>query len=182
MKCAIINLIRSVLITLQYINKVFLTSGENITINGLEPSPKQLNSLLTSSTPEGISIEEHEPFNSKLWEKAKLLARQEEDLIEDIATLRRTVPSAATSGLKRDYKDMMEGDEAELRRRMEVLKEQEGKGAELELGPLERQADVETSWKNGVNGLGRLRRTMPEMVAKKERAERAEEYIRTSVK
>lgn len=69
-----------------------------------------------------------------------------------------------------------------MRRRGDGIKEQEGISAALEIGPLERQADVETAWKNGIDGLGRLRKTMPEMVAKKERAERAEEYVRTSGK
>lgn len=89
------------------------------------------------------------------------------------------MPSIAATGLKRGYKEVTEADEAEVRRRGDEIVKQEGMGADLGVGQLERQADVEAAWKNGVDGLGRLRRTMPEMVAKKERAERAEDYVRT---
>lgn len=115
-------------------------------------------------------------------EKAKDWARQEEDLIEEIAALRRTVPGVAATGLKQAYREVTEADEAEVRMRGDGVKEQEGLMADMGVGQLERQADVEAAWKNGVDGLGRLRRTMPEMVAKKERAERAEDYVRTSLK
>jgi len=166
----------------EYITKVFVTSGENLTINGLDPSPELLKSMLTSSTAEGRSIEEHEPFNAKLWEKAKDWARQEEDLIEEIAMLRRTIPSISVDGLKKSYKQGMESDETEILRREEVIKNRDAGTAEMMVGRLERQADVEANWKKGVDGLGRLRRTLPEMVAKKERADRAEDYVRTSVR
>ena len=46
-----------------------------------------IKSMLTTSDMTR-SIEQHEPFNPKLWERAKELARQEEDLIEEIAALR----------------------------------------------------------------------------------------------
>jgi len=166
----------------EYITKVFVTSGENLTINGLDPSPELLKSMLTSSTAEGRSIEEHEPFNAKLWERAKDWARQEEDLIEEIAMLRRTIPSISVDGLKKSYKQGMESDETEILRREEVIKNRDAGTAEMMVGRLERQADVEANWKKGVDGLGRLRRTLPEMVAKKERADRAEDYVRTSVR
>jgi kinetochor protein Mis14/NSL1 len=42
---------------------------------------------------------------------------------------------------------------------------------------LERQEDVEKNWQRGVEGWGRLRGSMPEMVARKERAERAEKHV-----
>jgi kinetochor protein Mis14/NSL1 len=138
--------------------------------------------MLTSAATEGRSIEEHEPFNPKLWEKAKDLARQEEDLIEEIAALRRKMPGVAVEGLKRSYKEGTEKDEADLRWRADAVKEREAGEAELGVREMERQAEVEGNWKKGVNGLGRLKRTMPEMVAKKERAERAEEYVLTSGK
>jgi kinetochor protein Mis14/NSL1 len=146
----------------------------------MEPSSELLNSLLTSSAAEGRSIEEHEPFNPKLWERAKELARQEEDLIEEIAALRRKMPGVAVEGLKKNYKDGMEDDEVELRTRAEGVREREGNGAELGVRELQRQAEVERNWNKAIDGLGRLRRTMPEMVAKKERAERAERYVLTA--
>ena len=133
--------------------------------------------MLSSTATESRSIEEHEPFNPKLWERAKGLASQEEDLIEEIAALRRKIPGVAVEGLKKEYKEGTEKDEAELSWRAGAVKEREAGGAELGVRELERQREVEGNWKKGVDGLGRLKRSMPEMVAKKERAERAEEYV-----
>jgi kinetochor protein Mis14/NSL1 len=122
------------------------------------------------------SIEEYEPFNPKLWERAKELARQEEDLIEEIAALRRKMPGVAVEGVKNAFKEGMEGDEKVLRERLEGVRKRES-GSGLGVGKMERQEEVERGWEKGVQGLGRLKRTMPEMVAKKERADRAEEYV-----
>lgn len=159
----------------QYINNVFHTSSENITINGMNPSPDLLSSLLTStSTSPILEIEEHEPFNTKLFERAKELARQEEDLIEEIAALRRTVPAKVAENVKREYKEGLEGDEIVLGRLEEM---RERGAADLGVGGLERQGDVEAAWVRGVKGLEGLMRTMPETVARKERAEKAEAYV-----
>jgi kinetochor protein Mis14/NSL1 len=144
-----------------------------MTINGLEPSEELINNILVNSTsPSHHEIEEHEPFNTRLFEKAKELARQEEELIEEIAVLRRKVPGSVTENTRRMYKDGVEGDEEEFRRRDELVKEQGG--ARMSLGALERQEGVENNWEKGIKGLERLMKTMPEMVARKERAERAE--------
>ncbi|KAH7382820.1 hypothetical protein BKA64DRAFT_760880 [Cadophora sp. MPI-SDFR-AT-0126] len=159
----------------EYINNVFRTSSENITINGMDPSPDLLNSILSSkSTNPVLEIEEHEPFNTKLFDHAKDLARQEEDLIEEIAALRRKVPAKVAENVKREYKEAVERDEAVLG----TLEEQMEKGyADLGVGRLERQEEVERGWDRGVKGLEGLMRTMPETVARKERAEKAEAHI-----
>ena len=123
-----------------------------------------------------MEIEEHEPFNTKLFEKAKDLARQEEDLIEEIAALRRKMPGVVVEGVKRDYKEGVEGDEEVLRRveDRDVVKE---KGDVVGIGKLLRQNSVEERWQKGIKGLEGLMRSMPEMVARKERAEKAENYV-----
>jgi kinetochor protein Mis14/NSL1 len=123
-----------------------------------------------------LEIEEHEPFNTKLFEKAKDLARQEEDLIEEIAALRRKMPGVVVEGVKRDYKEGVEGDEEVLRRveDRDVVKE---KGDVVGIGKLQRQDNVEERWQKGIKGLEGLMRSMPEMVARKERAEKAENYV-----
>jgi kinetochor protein Mis14/NSL1 len=120
------------------------------------------------------SIEEHEPFNTKLFDRAKDLSRREEDLIEEIAALRRKIPGVAVENAKSAYQAGLESDETVLRGWEESVREQ---GAELGVGMLERQEAVEGNWVKGVQGLERLKRTMPESVAKKERAERAENYV-----
>ncbi|CZS98357.1 uncharacterized protein RAG0_07136 [Rhynchosporium agropyri] len=164
----------------EYINNVFLTSSENITINGMNPSPDLLSSILSFSTHSPIlEIQEHEPLNTKLFERAKDLARQEEDLIEEIAALRRKVPSAVAEKVKREYKEGVEADEEVL----DSLEEQRESGyVDFGIGVLERQEETERAWERGVKGLEGLMRTLPEMVARKERAEKAEAYIRTGGK
>jgi kinetochor protein Mis14/NSL1 len=157
----------------KYIKDVLHKTAANITINGLEPSEELINNILMNSTsPSHHEIEEHEPFNTRLFEKAKERAREEEELIEEIATLRRKIPHSVAETAKRIYKEGVEGDEEQLRRRAELAKEQEW--AQMGLGSLERQEVVEASWNQGIKGLERLMKTMPEMVARKERAEMAE--------
>ena len=76
--------------------------------------------------------------------------------------------------MKREYKEGLESDEAVLGR----LEEQAEKGyADLGVGRLERQEEVERGWDRGVKGLEGLMRTMPETVARKERAEKAEAHV-----
>jgi len=156
-----------------YINDVFHRTAANMTINGLEPSRELIDNILVNSTsPLHHEIEEHEPFNTKMFERAKELARQEEELIEEIAALRRKIPVVVMENARRVYKEGMEEDEEQLKRREELLKET--RSAQMGLIALERQEAVEKNWENGIKGLERLMKTMPETVAKKERAERAE--------
>ncbi|CZR57480.1 uncharacterized protein PAC_07369 [Phialocephala subalpina] len=161
-----------------YITQVFTTASENLTINGLNPSPTLLSQILSSSPMnQQKEIEEHEPFNTRLFERAKDLARQEEDLIEEIAALRRTIPGVVTGNVKREYREGIEGDE----RILEAVEERVVRGergvADLGIERLERQEQVEASWGRGVKGLEGLMKRLPEVGARKERAERAEEYV-----
>lgn len=128
-----------------------------------------------SSAP--VSIEEHEPFNPKLWERAKDLARQEEDLIEEIAALRRKRPALAVANAKEAWTKEGEDDEKALGEALEIARHRDAEMAGLGVGALERQEDVEAAWKRGVTGLEGLKGSLPEFVAKAERARRAEEYV-----
>lgn len=120
------------------------------------------------------SIEEHEPFNALLWERAKEQARQEEDLIEEIASLRRKMPGVAIENHKAAFKGGMERDEKSLAMAFEGVNRRDG---EVGIGALERQREVEEAWRRGVGGLEGLKGTLPEYVAKAERAGRAEAYV-----
>jgi len=163
----------------EYIVKVFQTTCENISINGLAPSPALISSsFANSASTNATSIEEHEPLNSKLFSRAKDLARQEEDLVEEIAALRRTMPAVTVEEARGAYKKGMEADEDRLARELERIQAEEGtQRADLRVRELERQEAVEGSWDKGVRGLEKLKRAMPETVAKKERAARAEQYV-----
>jgi kinetochor protein Mis14/NSL1 len=131
-----------------------------------------LKAILNNRTDSTRSIEEHEPFNTKLFAKAKDLATKEEELIEEIAKLRRETPGNVVEGYKGRYKEVAEGDEMVLGGLGEGHR-----GEGVRLGPLERQDKIEKSWEGGVGGLERMVKTLPETVAKKERAERVEGYV-----
>lgn len=168
---------------------VFRSTVPNLSINGLPPSPTMVASMLTSSSYHSTSvIEEHEPFDSRLWDKAKDYARQEEDLIEEIAALRRKMPGVAVEGAKKAYRDGMEADETTLKNWTERMIEQDGVNSRkdgtgvLGVGELERLGEVERTWTRGVSGLEGLQRTLPEVVAKGDRAKRAEDYVLTREK
>jgi len=96
-------------------------------------------------------------------------------LIEEIASLRRKTPRVVTENYKKGYKEGVDGDEAALKR----LEKAVAGGRETEMGiwRLERQEVMEGNWNKGVKGLESLMKTMPETVARKERAERAEAYV-----
>ena len=124
-----------------------------------------------------MTIEEHEPFNPKLWERAKELARQEEDLIEEIASLRRNVPGVAVESVREAFKGGLEDDERILAGALEGVKSRDVETEGMRVGTLERQDDVEAAWRRGVKGLEGLKGSLPEFVAKAERAGRAEAYV-----
>ncbi|KAG9237859.1 hypothetical protein BJ875DRAFT_114193 [Amylocarpus encephaloides] len=165
-----------------YVNKVFQLIGPNITINGLSPDRQLIKSTLSSTTSSSSGvIEEHEPFNHKLFEKAKDNARQEEDLIEEIAALRRKVPTAVVEKTKKKFKDETEADDEALGVVVGRMEEAESEarigGTVLGVGSLERQEGVERNWSGGVKGLERVMDTLPEVVARCQRAGKAEEYV-----
>ncbi|KAM3070103.1 hypothetical protein ACMFMG_003863 [Clarireedia jacksonii] len=164
----------------RYISQTFHTASLNISINGLPPSPEFLDSALGNGDVDMVEEkEEHEPFDAGLWEKAKALAIREEELVEQVAALRRAVPGVV---VKREagWKEMVEGEEKAVEEEIEeVSKEEEERGVSLGKGEKwERQGSVRRDWGRGVQGLEGLMRGLPEVGARKERAVRAEEYVK----
>jgi kinetochor protein Mis14/NSL1 len=164
----------------KYIAQTFHTASPNISINGLPPSPDFLDSALGNGDVDMVEEkEEHEPFDAGLWEKAKALAIREEELVEQVAALRRGVPAVV---VKREvgWKEVVEGEEKAVEEKIEeVGKEEEESGVSLGKGESwERQGSVRRDWGRGVQGLEGLMRGLPEVGARKERAVRAEEYIK----
>jgi len=151
----------------QYISDVFVASS------GMDVDAETVKGMLEGGDGTVREVEEWEAFDVRKWERAKELARMEEDLVEEIAALRKGVPTSVVESVKSNYKSGVEGDEAELARRDAVREED----VDIGVRELERQEQTEKGWKRGVEGLGRLKRTMPEMVAKAERAREAERYV-----
>ncbi|CCU75718.1 Mis14 domain protein [Blumeria hordei DH14] len=160
-----------------YITKVLESVSANIAINGLDPSPSLIHALLHSTTNKLRETEEHEPFDTRLLERAKDLARQEEDLVEEIAALRRLAPAQIFETVKSAYSQSLETDEQIIRNLEQHAETSEQRPINLGIQALERQEMVEGDWARSVQGLKILMHSIPEMVAKKERAEMVEEYV-----
>ncbi|KHJ31577.1 putative kinetochore protein [Erysiphe necator] len=170
----------------QYIKDVVKNISKNISINGLEPSESKVDAILdlkldamTTATTTASEIEEYEPFNTHLFQQAQKLAQEEEDLIEEIAMLRRTMPAKIVKSVKTEFKEGLEADEATL---TTALKEYVECSVDvtptiLNITALESQETMEKDWNKSVQVLGSLMRLIPEMVAKKVRTEEVEKYL-----
>ncbi|KAK7414996.1 hypothetical protein QQX98_006229 [Neonectria punicea] len=160
----------------EYINKTFAFASSNLSINGL---PVASDSFLADPAAGRTAPEpEYEPFDARKRRRVADLITQEEKLLEDVAALKRSVPAAvAASRAER----LVDG----LRRDDELLEARRARAAEaaaavqLNVRPLERQDGVEDGFRKAVEGLGRLKRDMPAVVAKMERARVAGEYVVT---
>jgi kinetochor protein Mis14/NSL1 len=130
-------------------------------------------------------------FDPRLRARVEELAREEEDLLRDIAALKKSVPGNAATAYSEAFRDSLKKDEEAL----EAAKEEEsaaaGGGAEtsrekenrgagtLNLDKLERQDDVQRAYSRAVEGLAKLKREMPAVVARMERARNAGSYVVT---
>jgi kinetochor protein Mis14/NSL1 len=159
----------------KYITTTYTTASENIVINGLPPSPTFLASLLDSSpTSTTHQSEEYEPLDGRLHSRAAELYRKEEDLLEEIAALKREVPLQAAANWREALKGGIEQDEEAFRNAERANDVQDMK---LNVGKRERQEEVERTWGRGIEGLGRLKREMPGTTARMERAKRVADYV-----
>ncbi len=138
-----------------------------------------LTSLLSSASDQSIqTTEEYEPLDSKLLSRAADLARQEEDLLIEIAGLRRDVPATVAQR----WRDVRQTDDEELKGFTNHLREEDHltqglPSLDLGLQKLERQEEVERTWKRGVDSLEKLKMEIPGTAARMERAKRAGEYV-----
>ncbi|KAI0007300.1 hypothetical protein F4779DRAFT_619746 [Xylariaceae sp. FL0662B] len=86
----------------EYITKTFTLASPNLSINGLPVDPSHFFSSSSSNTnttsgnpPEAEEI--YEPFDARKRARVEELTRDEEDLLRDIAALKRGVPAAAAA-------------------------------------------------------------------------------------
>ncbi|KAF5642676.1 hypothetical protein F52700_3103 [Fusarium sp. NRRL 52700] len=156
-----------------YIDKTFSLASPNLSINGLPVSP---GSFLSESNVEPDTV--YEPFDTRKRRRVADLITQEEKLLEDVAALKRSVPATTAEAQAEQLRDSLKRDDDMLEaRKQQIIAE----AAELDLNvqPLERQDGVEKGFRKAVEGLGRLKRDMPAVVAKMERARVAGEYVVT---
>lgn len=87
------------------------------------------------------------------------------------------MPKRAVDSAKKVYKEGIDEDDEALRDLIVQMKEAEEADQGIEMGDVDEEGFARGTWGNGIAGLERVKRTLPETVAKKERAERAENYV-----
>ncbi|KAH6606075.1 hypothetical protein Trco_005228 [Trichoderma cornu-damae] len=160
----------------EYINKTFSLASPNLTINGLPVSPE---SFIGTAAPTPNTV--YEPFDARKRRQVADLITQEEKLLEDVAALKRSVPAKAAADHAERIRAAMRQDEDDLRERVardaSAAADREAGVLTAGASRLQRQEGVEGGFKSAVQGLGRLKRDMPAVVAKMERARVAGEYV-----
>ncbi|KAK4664962.1 uncharacterized protein QC763_509230 [Podospora pseudopauciseta] len=165
-----------------YITRLFTLSLPSLSINGslsAPPSPK----TLFSSDPQdhhNPQTDHYEPFDPRKRDRIESLVSQEEDLLRSIAQLKRRVPAATASAYMTATNSQIATDEEMLSAVLQRAREEgseSGKKALEGMGELDRQEVVEGTYTKAVETLGRLKRDMPAVVAKMERARVAGGYV-----
>ncbi|KAF7534165.1 hypothetical protein G7054_g6483 [Neopestalotiopsis clavispora] len=185
----------------EYITKTFTLSAPNLSINGMgidDISP-DLAILAPDYDPTSKGPAEPEivytPFDPRLRARVEDLTREEEDLLRDIAALKKSVPAATAAAHAEAFKTGLKQDEEALEAAKTknattaggddsdgadaAEREKAVGGGGLNLDKLERQEDVELAYGRAVQGLAKLKREMPAVVARMERARAAGSYVVT---
>ena len=155
----------------QYINKTFTLASENLSINGLPVSSKTF--LSASTHPAEPS---YEPFDARKRQRVADLITQEEALLEEVAALKRSVPGKVAAEHAEKMREAIKTDQDTVEETVKMIQTQQ-EPVKLDIAALERQGDVENGFRNAVDGLVRLKRDMPSVVAKMQRAKDAGEYV-----
>lgn len=218
----------------QYINQTFTLAAPNLSINGFDLDASTFPAVYLSDDQHAQNnnnnnstggsrrsrrgaaaaaaaaeqpIIQYEPFDARKRARVEELAREEEDLMREIAALKRRVPGAAARTYADGFWDGVRADEAALEaararaalvweggeedveednggkrrsKRNEDNDERSGRSSMLDgLGSIDRVDDVERGYAGVVDALSRLKRDMPATVAKMERARVAGEYVIT---
>lgn len=174
----------------EYITKTFTLASPNLSINGFPVSPEAMLSPNSTVTDPSQPNEVYAPFDARLRSRVEELTREEEDLFRDIAALKKSVPATAAATWGDAFKKSVKDDEDSLAARIETVttNKEGGSGSGsgggggdggLEMTELERQAEVEQRYGNAVQGLARMKREMPAVVARMERARGAGSYVIT---
>ncbi|XWW96509.1 hypothetical protein V2A60_004484 [Cordyceps javanica] len=185
-----------------YIDRTFTLAAPNLSINGLPVKPADFikparkagaggrkSSIPPVLLPEDGSVA-YEPFDADKRQRVADLVSEEERLLEQVAAMKRAVPADVAARMAAQLDAAAARDEAQLQRGLDAARERRqslhdnddedaGKnGSALLLAPLQRQEGVEEGFRGAVAALGRLKRDMPSVVAKMERARVAGEYVR----
>ncbi|KAK3985907.1 hypothetical protein QBC44DRAFT_145599 [Cladorrhinum sp. PSN332] len=180
-----------------YITQTFTLALPSLTINGfplstLPASSHHPTSSSSTSSPSSTSRKnppqpeiQYTPFDSRKRDRIESLVSQEEDLLRSIASLKRRVPVSVSSAYLNSTNLAIQQDDEFLQsiisnsndHKIKEEGRESGKKVLEGMGPLERQENVESSFREAVEGLARLKKNMPAVVAKMERAKGAGEYV-----
>lgn len=120
----------------------------------------------------------YEPFDTRKRQRIADRIAEEERLLEEVAALKRSVPAAAATRCAARVREGIQRDEELLQLRVAELAAPPPPGSPIiSIDALPRQDAVEASFRAAVDALGRLKRDMPAVVAKMERARVAGEYV-----
>jgi len=156
---------------MQFVNRTFTLAHPSISINGLPSLPPSEYEM---------PVEEYEAFDGQLHARVAELAAQIEQRTLQNATYRRLVPKAVVGA----YEGAIEGEErstARLRKAWEAKLEEAAAAAKGDTGLLgeeiERWEEVERTRIRAVEGLERLKCTVPEVGGRLEKAVLAADYV-----
>lgn len=127
----------------------------------------------------------HEPFDARKRQRVADLTTQEERLLEEVASLKRSVPARAAAdqadalkaGLTRDDEALRDAAVSVRKRVREQLADEGGDSLDLGVEPLDRQDVIEEEYTTAIEVLARLKTDMSAVVARMERARVAGEYV-----
>ena len=157
----------------QYITKTFTLAAPNLTINGLDVDPEAYLSSEHTSNPV------YEPFDERRHQRVLDLAREEEDLLAEIAALKRNVPPRVAASFSDSVREGARADEAAVEERTAGICAVDEEAVARGLDVAGVGSEGEERWADAVGGLGKLKREMAAVVAKMERARVAGEYVVT---
>ncbi|KAK5661741.1 hypothetical protein OQA88_9842 [Cercophora sp. LCS_1] len=167
-----------------YINQTFTLASPNLSINGMPVDPAHFLSSSSSDLDAPQEQIEYEPFDPRKRYRIEDLAREEEELLRSIASLKRRLPATTAAAYANALKAGVSGDEAALeaaKTKVEAEGALSGRKAVEGVGSLDRQDEVEIGYQKAIETLGRLKREMPAAVAKMERARVAGGYVATEL-
>ncbi|KAL2891529.1 Kinetochore protein mis14 [Ceratocystis lukuohia] len=170
----------------EYIQKTFTFAAPNLSINGLPVDPAPFLSGTAQNASSMPPTEAYEPFNERAHQRVLDLAREEEDLLAEIAALKHKVPQHVAGHLAEQFRVTTAADEDAARTHAEAAVRDAVARARTELTQdqtlqkgLVRQEEVEKRYGAALEALRKLTRDTPSTVAKMERARIAGEYVVT---
>lgn len=122
---------------------------------------------------------EIENFDTRLAQRIQALSAQIENHTLQLANLRRTAPAETSQRFQESFTQQSEQYDARLQKD-EERKLQEARDTDMDIGEVERSDEIQSTWRNGSDGLMTLKSGLGGTVAKMERAQQVVNAMETS--